>query len=590
MTNNFGPTLQSSASIPHPVCPVCGDASSAVLLCEVDAYTVYACHRCSMEYVSPVPNVLTLKAYYDRKDWFENGERGGYKDYDAQTEWSLDLFRSLLEGYSGRSGLSILDVGCGYGTHLAIASELGWKCFGVELSDHARKIAKSRLGHSAYLVESVSDLIPHEFDLIVMFDVIEHLDNPYQLFYELFSIGAITPKTKIIITTPNAGSIDARRDPSGWAYRHPPSHLLFYTQDSLIYLLKRLQFQKVNIEGLHPISGIHDYLKIESYSGLIAYASCSNFTEFMRERYVPGTWSKLARYEHIPRYQFALKFAVDKHVLDFGCGTGYGSAMLADVAKTVTGLDIDSQAQAWAQECHRNPKLNFYQCADLGASLESQSFDLITCFEMIEHVNHETQKSSIVNFSRLLKDDGLLFISTPNPRVTELYGANPYHLREMNEIEFLELLSGQFPHVTLLKQKVRISLSFDVSKKAEEVRWSDQSAGECSQSLEPLAFIAICSKKEFICPTHTIFFENDDYILEYMKVQNKLHLARNAAYSFEESLAVKSKLVDDFQAQAEIFKNQALSFQRDMESAQSHIRHLYAELADRDRQILKLRS
>ena len=74
---------------------------------------------------------------------------------------------------------------------------------------------------------------------------------------------------------------------------------------------------------------------------------------FMHERYVPGTWSKISEYEHLPRYVFARQFAHDAKVLDFGCGTGYGAALLAETANSVLGLDIDPAALEWARHTHR---------------------------------------------------------------------------------------------------------------------------------------------------------------------------------------------------------------------------------------------
>jgi 2-polyprenyl-3-methyl-5-hydroxy-6-metoxy-1,4-benzoquinol methylase len=284
-------------------CPVCGSAKDNSLLCTVDEYQIQSCKSCSTEFVATPPSSAELKEFYNRSAWFEGGEKGGYQSYDSQTEWSSDFVDSVLIEFGDQKNLSLLDLGCGYGTHLAMAARKGWNCFGVELSDHARTIATSRLGSSAYIVESIDKLIPHEFDLIFMLDVIEHLSNPYSIFYQLFSIGAITEKTKIIITTPNAGSDVATSNPGEWQYRHPPSHLVYYKADSLNYLLSRLQFTNIDIKGLHPLS--NDEPSLRNYAGLYVQASGSNFAEFMRERYVPGTWSKLAEYEHMPRYALA---------------------------------------------------------------------------------------------------------------------------------------------------------------------------------------------------------------------------------------------------------------------------------------------
>ena len=142
-------------------CPVCGDSKKINLLCNTNAFDIFKCGACGADFVFPMPAEEALKSYYDREAWFEGGEPGGYKDYDQQTAWSVDAIKPVFDEFQGASGLSVLDIGCGYGLHLELAAAMGWKCFGVEVSDHARKIAKQRLEGKAYIVESTSDLIPH---------------------------------------------------------------------------------------------------------------------------------------------------------------------------------------------------------------------------------------------------------------------------------------------------------------------------------------------------------------------------------------------------------------------------------------------
>lgn len=503
-------------------CPICGDADHIAHLCRVDGSNVYTCKTCTADHVHPAPDARALKAYYDRQAWFEGGEKGGYQNYDAQTE--AGQIDGVLAPFAGREGLSILDVGCGYGTHLAAAAKAGWKCFGVEPSAHARKIAQERLGASAYIVESVGELIPHEFDVVLMLDVIEHLPSPYSTFYQLFSIGAITAKTVLVITTPNAGSAAARRDPAAWEYRHPASHLVHYTADALRLFLGRLHFTGIDVRGTVP-----DGTDFAASAGLRVTAEGSDFAEFMRERYVPGTWSKIAEYEHLPRYALAKTLAAGKNVLDFGCGTGYGAALMAEEAGHVTGLDIDGSALQWARENHGSRRLDFQRHADLGAKLPAASFDMVTCFEMIEHVDHATQKATVASIARLLRDDGLLLISTPNPAVTALYGANPYHIREMNEAEFRALLGPHFPHIRVLRQFVRVGVALDEA--GDDGLLAPGSVGAGDGSTPPLAFIALCSRKEIPPLQARVFFDQDtDYVGQFMAKENALAGARHEIY------------------------------------------------------------
>ena len=266
-------------------------------------------------------------------------------------------------------------------------------------------------------------------------------------------------------------------------------------------------------------------------------AQGSTFAEFMRERYVPGTWSKLAEYEHLPRYALAKTLAVGKSILDFGCGTGYGAAMMAEVAKHVTGLDIDATALQWARENHKSARLDFQRHADLGAALPAASFDMVTCFEMIEHVDHATQKATAASIARLLKDDGLLLISTPNPAVTALYGANPYHIREMNEAEFRELLGPHFPHINILRQFVRVGVALDQESDGDKLE-SGVIGDHTQESANPMAFIALCSRKAIpAVPARVLFDSDTDYVGQFMAKETALARTRYQAYVYGELTA-----------------------------------------------------
>lgn len=508
-------------------CPVCGSATSEYL-CSVRGFDIQSCTECQTDYVINPPNDDELAAFYDRPEWFEGGEEGGYSNYDVQTESSIAQFKEFL-GAFGSESLAILDVGCGYGNHLEVAASLGWECFGIEPSDHARSIAISRLGSRATIVKSAEELIPHTFDVVLMLDVVEHVMEPRKLFYPLFALGAIRQNTTILLTTPNAGSHEAVNTPSSWRYRHPPSHLVFYKNSGLQQLLHSLRFREVTVRGIHPTES-GDVGDISRYEGLEAIAKGSDFIGFMQERYVPSTWSEIAEYEHLPRYLLAKSWATGGEVLDFGCGTGYGTAMLARVASSAVGVDIDESALDWARHNHRWPNLRFERNSDFGRSLEEKSFDLITCFEMIEHVNAEDQIKTLEGLARALKEDGVLLISTPNPAITSLYGENPYHLKEHSREEFKNLLSDHFRHVKVLDQHTLVGVFFSYDESAP---WEAAPLNNTriSDSLS-LAYIAICSQAAISDPVNTIYADTKrEHIPTALANKQQLSDARIECYS-----------------------------------------------------------
>jgi glycosyltransferase involved in cell wall biosynthesis/2-polyprenyl-3-methyl-5-hydroxy-6-metoxy-1,4-benzoquinol methylase/predicted nucleic acid-binding Zn-ribbon protein len=568
----------------HPSCPICGSRQTK-FLCTVDNYHVWRCPASAVDFVHPVPTAETLNALYDRLEWFEGGERGGYASYDTQTDPSPSWLVELLDRLAAeRPSPSILDIGCAYGTHLGLAKDKGWQPFGVEPSQHAR--AEARRRHPGlYVAKTIEEIPPHRFDLILILDVIEHLADPYPLFRELAAKDAIGPETIVVLTTPNARSRDALVDPAGWVYRHPPSHLTYYSASALDEMLRRLRFARVQVRGQHPLSGAsaEPYAdeassgnqSLTAFAGLLCEATECDLAAFMQERYIPGTWSEIAAYEHVPRYAFAAALAVGARTLDFGCGSGYGADMLAQTASSVVGLDVSEEALSYARSDHRRDNLSFLHDLTLGASLPAGAFDVITCFEVIEHVDADTQPLLIASLRRLLAYGGKLLISTPNPEMTALYGANPYHLHEMTLGEFRALLAAEFRHVKFFNQSVHASVFLTPEQNtdfAEVKRGIPEFEGED----RPAAYIAICSESPLVTSNAMIF---PDFGIDYIK-QRVLAIERRNLQLIDRSRFVGLEAsVAQIRALAEKTETQLLQAQAEVEGSEGLLNSHRLELA-----------
>lgn len=157
-------------------------------------------------------------------------------------------------------------------------------------------------------------------------------------------------------------------------------------------------------------------------------------------------------YEHLTRYLFALQFVKDKIVLDAGCGVGYGSFLLSKYgqAKKVIGIDNSQDAIEYAKDKYKLKNIS-YLVDDVESltSLKDKTFDTIIGFEIIEHL--ENQKNFLFQIKRLLKDDGVFLVSSPN-KATYPQGHNPFHIKEFYPKEFLQFLKKFFPYVMLYFQ------------------------------------------------------------------------------------------------------------------------------------------
>jgi 2-polyprenyl-3-methyl-5-hydroxy-6-metoxy-1,4-benzoquinol methylase len=123
---------------------------------------------------------------------------------------------------------------------------------------------------------------------------------------------------------------------------------------------------------------------------------------------------------HFARYLYAARYAGGKKVLDAGCGGGYGAAYLAQSAAGVLAVDLNP---TWIERCK-----SFFSAGNLeyrlfdlqqAASLPGP-FDLITCFEVMEHVGDVA--ACLRGLAAVLKDDGVALISVPNGELEILAG------------------------------------------------------------------------------------------------------------------------------------------------------------------------
>ena len=96
--------------------------------------------------------------------------------------------------------------------------------------------------------------------------------------------------------------------------------------------------------------------------------------------------------EHFHRYYVARSLATGLDVLDIASGEGYGSAMLAQVARSVVGIDIDPEAVAHAQRTYARDNLGFREGSATAIPLADASIDLLVSFETLEHFTDHDAK------------------------------------------------------------------------------------------------------------------------------------------------------------------------------------------------------
>jgi SAM-dependent methyltransferase len=154
---------------------------------------------------------------------------------------------------------------------------------------------------------------------------------------------------------------------------------------------------------------------------------------------------------HLAVYRWIAARCAGKRVVDMACGEGYGSAVLAEHAAEVTGVDANPEAHEHARLRYSRTGLRFER-ALIGEWDEGAPWDAIVFLQTVEHV---TEPAALLGrFAELLAPGGVAYVSTPN-RLTlapagEERSGNPWHVREYAPDEYRELIEPLFGDVEML--------------------------------------------------------------------------------------------------------------------------------------------
>lgn len=157
--------------------------------------------------------------------------------------------------------------------------------------------------------------------------------------------------------------------------------------------------------------------------------------------------------EHRSRYEFAAQHIGQGRILDIACGSGMGADVISGPGRIVIGVDFSEEA---AQSARSRGAAGYHVVRADGIKLPLQtgSIDAITCFETVEHISED--RRFIAELRRVIREDGLMILSTPNALVTKpLDGIpkNPFHVREYTPTELESLLLDEFSSVVLRGQR-----------------------------------------------------------------------------------------------------------------------------------------
>jgi 2-polyprenyl-3-methyl-5-hydroxy-6-metoxy-1,4-benzoquinol methylase len=143
---------------------------------------------------------------------------------------------------------------------------------------------------------------------------------------------------------------------------------------------------------------------------------------------------------HRAAYELARERATRGWVLDLGCGSGYGTASLAEGSARVAGIDRVAPDAA-----SRRGKGLFVRAALEALPFPDRTFDLVVSFQVIEHL--EDPSDYLDAIAGLLRPDGTALLTTPNRLTSDR--VNPFHVHEYLAEELAERLRTRFEDVAI---------------------------------------------------------------------------------------------------------------------------------------------
>ncbi|MBE7419282.1 MAG: class I SAM-dependent methyltransferase [Ideonella sp.] len=215
-------------------CPVCAGRRARLQFVK-DGYDMQGCDDCGTLFVGRDPASIDFDALYG-ESYYTGGSDAVFADYVGQQAQRRAHARRrlwMLRHLPPRvpRGGRLLDIGCAAGFFLAEARAF-YDVQGVELSAWSSAYARDRLGLPVFTGTLQQAALPVDhFDVVTLWDVIEHVADPVPLLTEAARV--LRPGGRLILTTGDWGSAYARARGADWHLMEPPWHLTMFSRETM---------------------------------------------------------------------------------------------------------------------------------------------------------------------------------------------------------------------------------------------------------------------------------------------------------------------------------------------------------------------
>lgn len=219
-------------------------------------YDVYRCTNCQQCQTMPLLNEEDLPSlygeYYPRKEIDISAliSQIGVPSEPAQIKQRYRNGTDNQGQYIAKTGMKVLDYGCGTGASLLEIIALGAEAYGIEADPNVKQVVDA-LGLRIHI--GTLDNAPfadEKFDLIVLNQVLEHIPSPENLLVKFKKM--LKPKGRLVLSFPNSGSVYARFFKRLWINWHIPYHLHHFNPKSSRLFLEKNGWRVISLRTITP--------------------------------------------------------------------------------------------------------------------------------------------------------------------------------------------------------------------------------------------------------------------------------------------------------------------------------------------------
>ncbi len=226
-------------------CPLCNSRAKRHLTLAHSSVWECAASCCGLQFAMPQLEEAQLRAAYASL-YYPDAEDCHVARYENTPDSVLrQVLRQIDAKFGPLIGKEVLDYGCGTGSLCHVAIECGARPVGVEADPNARKAVRRAGLFPVYegLETLQNDRGGSPFDFIFLWEVIEHLREPWRELAELRKL--LRRGGRIVISTPNASGLKACLLRRRWGNYMNPTHFYYFAPGSLRLALETAGFEEI---------------------------------------------------------------------------------------------------------------------------------------------------------------------------------------------------------------------------------------------------------------------------------------------------------------------------------------------------------